>query len=51
MEHLFNCSLLILGILYGIRYAYFRFIIRRDIMPERRSKQARGAVWMQGKYH
>jgi hypothetical protein len=30
-------SLLILGILYGIRYAYFRFIIRRDIMPE---------VWM-----
>jgi len=30
-------SLLILGILYGIRYAYFRFIIRHDIVPE---------VWM-----
>lgn len=27
-------SILILGILYGIRYAYFRFIIRRSIMPE-----------------
>jgi NhaP-type Na+/H+ or K+/H+ antiporter len=27
-------SLLILGILYGVRYAYFRFIIRRDIMPD-----------------
>jgi NhaP-type Na+/H+ or K+/H+ antiporter len=30
-------SLLILGILYGLRYAYFRFIIRRNIFPE---------VWM-----
>jgi NhaP-type Na+/H+ or K+/H+ antiporter len=30
-------SLVILGILYGIRVAYFRFIIRRDILPE---------VWM-----
>jgi len=30
-------SLLILGILYGFRYAYFRLIIRRSIMPE---------VWM-----
>ncbi len=27
-------SVLILGILYGIRYAYFRFIIRGSIMPE-----------------
>jgi len=27
-------SILILGILYGIRYTYFRFIIRRSIMPE-----------------
>ena len=30
-------SLLIIGILYGIRYAYFRLIIRRSISPE---------VWM-----
>lgn len=30
-------SLLILGILFGFRYAYFRLIIRRSIMPE---------VWM-----
>jgi cell volume regulation protein A len=30
-------SLLILGILYGLRYAYFRLIIRRNIYPE---------VWM-----
>jgi cell volume regulation protein A len=30
-------SILILGILYGIRYAYFRLIIRKSIQPE---------VWM-----
>ncbi len=30
-------SILILGILYGIRYAYFRLIIRKNIQPE---------VWM-----
>ena len=30
-------SILILGILYGIRYAYFKFIIRKNIQPE---------VWM-----
>ncbi len=30
-------SLSILGILYGLRYAYFRFIIRKDIYP---------SVWM-----
>ncbi len=30
-------SILILGILYGIRYAYFRLIIRKDIFPD---------VWM-----
>jgi len=27
-------SILILGILYGIRYAYFRLIIRKNIQPE-----------------
>jgi NhaP-type Na+/H+ or K+/H+ antiporter len=27
-------SILILGILYGTRYAYFRFIIRKNIFPE-----------------
>ncbi len=30
-------SILILGILYGIRFAYFKFIIRKNILPE---------VWM-----